>query len=157
MKVLIPVDGSEASLNTIKAAANFLDKSTCRLYILTVEVPVAVEVSSAFSDNNATTINILDKAVLEANLRGFTVEKADFTTYYDPAHAICKYANQIKADLIVMGSHGYQGFTQFLMGSVSKIVFKEANQPVLVIRNDKSHSLEIHHMEKKAFANPKLK
>ena len=75
------------------------------------------------------------------------MEKAEYTTFHEAVAAICQYADEIQADLIVIGSHGYQGLAKFLMGSVSERVFKEANQPVIIVRNDKSHSIEISHFD----------
>jgi nucleotide-binding universal stress UspA family protein len=151
MKVLIPVDGSEQSLYTIKAAARFLNREASRIHLLTVKVPIAAEVPWALMEDEEDVLKILDRAKLEANTAGFQVEKAVHVTFHEPASAICEYADEIQADLILVGSHGYQGLAKFLMGSVSERVFKEAKQPVIIIRNDQSHSLEISHFEKAGF------
>ena len=49
-----------------------------------------------------------------------------------PAEAICKYAEQHKTDLIVMGSRGRSAFTQLVLGSVSTQVPHHAPCPVTV-------------------------
>ena len=147
MKVLIPVDGSEPSIETIKAAAKFLDKPSSEIYLLTISVPVASEVSWMLTQDEEAMLNILSRAKLEAINVGLKVVKTEFSTYLRPAAAICEYAHEIQADLIVMGSHGYQGLAKFLMGSVSEEVFKEAEQPVIVVRNDKTHTVEMSHFE----------
>lgn len=147
MKVLIPVDGSEPSLYTIQAAARFLNKAESEIYLFTVRVPVPAEVPWALMADEETSLKTLEKAKLAAQALGLTVAKAEFTTFHEAASAICQYAGDIQADLIVMGSHGYQGLAKFLMGSVSERVFKEANQPVIIVRNDPSHAVEISHFE----------
>jgi nucleotide-binding universal stress UspA family protein len=52
----------------------------------------------------------------------------------DPADEILKYADEIHAELIAMGSHGQSGIMRFLMGSVSRKVLDHAECPVLIAR-----------------------
>ena len=47
---------------------------------------------------------------------------------------ITETAEEIGADLIVMGTHGRTGFTRFVMGSVAEAVLRRAPCPVLTIR-----------------------
>lgn len=50
-----------------------------------------------------------------------------------PRHEILAVAEEWKADLIVMGTHGRTGFDHFLSGSVSEGVMRRATCPVLVV------------------------
>jgi nucleotide-binding universal stress UspA family protein len=148
MKVLIPVDGSDPSLYTIQGAARFLDKSSSRVYLFTVRVPVAAEMPWALMNDEESVQKILEQARQEADKAGLTVERAEHTTFHEPASAICEYAEKIEADLILIGSHGYQGIAKFLVGSVSERVFKQAKRPVIIIRNDQDHAVKINRVEK---------
>ncbi len=47
-------------------------------------------------------------------------------------------ANKLKADLIVVGSHGNSGLYKALIGSISEAIIKQATCPVLVIPTRKS-------------------
>ncbi|TMA84207.1 MAG: universal stress protein [Deltaproteobacteria bacterium] len=47
---------------------------------------------------------------------------------------IVKYADEIAADLIIMGSHGRTGLEHMLLGSVAEGVVRRAFPPVLTIR-----------------------
>jgi nucleotide-binding universal stress UspA family protein len=49
------------------------------------------------------------------------------------AEAILKEASKLKADLIVIGSHGHNSFYNALVGSVSEQVIRKATCPVLII------------------------
>ena len=142
MKVLIPVDGSEPSFYTIQAAARFLNKELSRIYLFTVRVPVAAEMPWALTDDEESVLKTLERARQEAEEAGLTVERVEHTTFHEPASAICDYAEKIEADLILIGSHGYQGIAKFLMGSVSERVFKQAKRLVIIIRNDEDHTVE---------------
>jgi nucleotide-binding universal stress UspA family protein len=49
----------------------------------------------------------------------------------DPATEIVAVANEEKADLILLATHGYGGFRRFLLGSVAAKVLSDAAVPVL--------------------------
>jgi nucleotide-binding universal stress UspA family protein len=51
-----------------------------------------------------------------------------------PADEILGAAKKAKADLIVMASHGRQGFEALLLGSETQKVLARASVPVLVVR-----------------------
>jgi nucleotide-binding universal stress UspA family protein len=51
-----------------------------------------------------------------------------------PAIEIAKYATEIKAGLVVIPSHGYDGVKRLLLGSVAESVIRHADCPVLVLR-----------------------
>lgn len=50
------------------------------------------------------------------------------------AYAIAQYADEIKADLIVLPSHGRTGLSRIAIGSVAERVVRFAHCPVLVMR-----------------------
>ena len=52
----------------------------------------------------------------------------------DPAAAILQQAPDMKADLIVMGTHGRTGFDRVLMGSVAEAVVRKAPCSVLTVK-----------------------
>jgi nucleotide-binding universal stress UspA family protein len=54
------------------------------------------------------------------------------------AHEILNLANKRHADLIIMGTHGYQGFEKILFGSVAEKVVKTAPCPVLTVKPKKA-------------------
>ena len=54
----------------------------------------------------------------------------------DPTDAIVRIAQEEKADLIVMGSHGHTGLRHLLLGSVAEKVLRHAPCPVLIVRHD---------------------
>ena len=51
----------------------------------------------------------------------------------DVGEKIVEYANEIEADLIVMGTHGYKGLEKIMFGSVADKVVRAANCPVMTI------------------------
>ena len=61
--------------------------------------------------------------------------RVPFTAVASPAGEIIAEASEQEADLIVMGSHGRDGFQRLLMGSVTERVVRHSTTPVLVIPN----------------------
>jgi nucleotide-binding universal stress UspA family protein len=53
----------------------------------------------------------------------------------DPGLEITAFAERLKADLIVIPSHGRTGLKRLLMGSVAERVVRLAHCPVLVLRS----------------------
>jgi nucleotide-binding universal stress UspA family protein len=61
----------------------------------------------------------------------------------DPARAIIRVADDVAADLIVVGTHGRTGLRRLLAGSVAATVLHKANRGVLALRaNHHQHQLE---------------
>lgn len=73
----------------------------------------------------------------EAFLSGLPLEKVDWeksSTEGKAAIAIVRQAEQVKADVIVMGTQGRSGLPYILLGSVAEKVARTASCPVLTIR-----------------------
>lgn len=62
-----------------------------------------------------------------ATLRYHLVEQS-------PREAVCDLAEQVQADLVVVGSHGHRGLRRVLLGSVAEAVVRHAPCSVLVAR-----------------------
>jgi nucleotide-binding universal stress UspA family protein len=54
----------------------------------------------------------------------------------EPGPTICEVAQDVGAEIVVIGSHGHGWLKRVLMGSVSTHVLHHAPCPVLVIRTD---------------------
>ena len=65
---------------------------------------------------------------------GATVRVFVHVTHGDPAGEILALAEDVQADLILVGTHGRQGLKRLLMGSVAEQVVRNATCPVLVMR-----------------------
>jgi nucleotide-binding universal stress UspA family protein len=82
-----------------------------------------------------------EKVELESRLTAFarltTPDAARVSTLLaddSAAHAIVEAARSLRADLIIMGTHGRHGWSRLLMGSVAERVLRESDVPVLTIR-----------------------
>ena len=59
-----------------------------------------------------------------------------------PAQIIVKLANDVSADLIVMGAQSHGKVSEIMMGSTTRKVLHNATQPVLVVRIPKEYTDE---------------
>ncbi|AFM06092.1 universal stress protein UspA-like protein [Bernardetia litoralis DSM 6794] len=68
------------------------------------------------------------------------VDKADYTinifNYYTEEEGILTFAEDNKADMILLGTHGRKGFSRFMMGSIAENVANHSEIPVFVFRQD---------------------
>ncbi len=131
---VVGVDFSPASLFACRAAAAILGE-TGELHLVYVEsiVPVPGEVWSVdlsmvdISDTGAR----LGKFQLDANVpSGIRVERAVIKG--DIAPALERYAASVGADLIAVGSHGYNFAQRAMLGSVSAALIARPTLAVLV-------------------------
>ena len=54
----------------------------------------------------------------------------------DPKDTVCQVADEIGADLILMGSRGLKRLEAILENSVSQYVFQLTNHPMLLVKDD---------------------
>jgi nucleotide-binding universal stress UspA family protein len=71
---------------------------------------------------------------LVARARGAGARATFLVWQGDPGPTIVSAAEAERADLIVIGTHGREGVTRLLLGSVSDHVVRHARCPVLVVR-----------------------
>jgi nucleotide-binding universal stress UspA family protein len=64
---------------------------------------------------------------------GTTVKTVVLRSTADAADSIASFAEQEKASLLVMASHGRRGFRRFFLGSVTEAALRLSSVPVLVI------------------------
>lgn len=66
--------------------------------------------------------------------KSFSMDVEAIFTAGDPGHEIIRVAEELNADLIVLGTHGYRGWKRFTIGSVAEFVVKHAHCAVLTIK-----------------------
>jgi nucleotide-binding universal stress UspA family protein len=136
-KILCPVDFDANSIAALDIAAKLARETNGTLEVLHVipqviepEGAVYVDVYSALEEASRNQL----RELAAAHLAGVKFELR--TAIGQPAAAILHAQNNLRVDLIVMGTHGRHGLARWYLGSVAQQVLREAQCPVLTIREN---------------------
>jgi universal stress protein E len=141
--VVVAIDGSEAALNAAIAAVKLFsldDRDAQVTFINVVSVrPMYKFISPvqfvAAIEDNLVMSGEASLAEAEKELSKLGVTKLDNVLKNgEPADEIIKFAQSIKADLIILGAQGRSAVEKFLVGSVSQRVSTFAKCSVAVIK-----------------------
>ena len=141
-KILVPLDGSEHSINALEKAVQVAKKfdgkitllhaytthlvSLPKEYALPETTPKMIEISGEVG------ANILAHGKIKAETEGVQVET--LLKMGHPVEMIIEASENGKFDLIVMGARGLSPIKEMLLGSVSHAVTMHARCPVLVVK-----------------------
>ncbi|HVQ32177.1 MAG TPA: universal stress protein [Vicinamibacteria bacterium] len=141
-RILCPVDFSEHSFRALDRAASLADWFDANVTALHVVSPLPgpglglpyfpapLETTHEQGEQAERKLRDLaiaflaDRVTLETRVRGG-----------DPWREITAEAEELPADLVVMGTHGRSGFEHFLLGSVTENVLRRVSCPVLTVGN----------------------
>ena len=144
-RVVVPVDFSDNSKLIAESAGFLAGKFAANMYL--------VFVVQNFEDYSGFFVPQMTMPTLEGELaesaelkmasfcgemtefcRKAGVNELNYKVFMgDVGEKIVDYANEIKANLIVMGTHGYKGLEKIMFGSVADKVVRSAACPVLTI------------------------
>jgi nucleotide-binding universal stress UspA family protein len=142
MHVLIATDGSQLSIDAARRGVTLLAQATS-VTLLTVLTEVPGDDAGGFEGSvyspeeqdklwEAEQREAADElARTAAALTGCEIDRR--VELGDVATTICRVAEEIPADVIVVGSHGRTGLKRMLLGSVSEHVVRHSPCPVLVV------------------------
>lgn len=140
-KIPVATDGSEEAGLAAKTAAALAAEPGSELHVVTVgpEYPLYMLPDSAgrfpevFDKEKRETREVLDAQVRKIEALGASVEKAHQRSGR-PDREILDLADDLDADMIVVGSRGLGGVRRMLLGSVSDSVVEHALCTVMVVR-----------------------
>ncbi|WP_435184024.1 universal stress protein [Halobellus sp. EA9] len=139
--ILLPTDGSEASLAAATHAGTLAETSEATVHVVSVadsrnrfESPSSGLAPEVWEDAEhdraeasiAETVARLPDAV--------AVERTVATGI--PQDEILDLVDELGADVVVMGTHGRSGLDRYLVGSVTERVVRHSPVPVLTVRGD---------------------
>ena len=141
-RILVTTDGSELSNEALQVAVELARPMGSLLLVLHV-------IPDLFYPNTKPGVTSTEKAVHHEQSRDSGGILNDAMQQLDYAHSkaltleahnervadvISRVAHQENVDLIVMGTHGRQGFDKVLLGSVAERVAHLAKPPVMLVR-----------------------
>lgn len=144
-RIVVGLDGSAHSLKATAAAADLAKRYGADLHLLTVTRPYKVsprlrqyleaenllgEPKYVMDEMTNTIVSEAKEIAAKAGVKSVTTEVREGK----PSRSIVDYANNFKADLIVVGSRGVGELESALLGSVSQKVALLSACTVMVVR-----------------------
>lgn len=141
MTILVPVDGSEASLDAVHHALRLRRDGLHADFVLaTVQEPTYV-----YEMMIAPSTEVLERVTSAAGIRALASAEAVFkaagVAYQreidsgDPAQTLLDIATRQRCDAIIMGARGRGSLRSALLGSVSQAVLHASPVPVTIVRH----------------------
>jgi nucleotide-binding universal stress UspA family protein len=141
-KILVPTDLGEPGESALAYAVGLSESLGAEVILLhAFELPVIGFPDGALvatADLASRIVNASQKALGEAveRYKGRKVKLSPVLTQGDPREIILAVANDMGADLIVMGTHGRRGIARALIGSTTESVVRTSPVPVLTVHAD---------------------
>ena len=144
-RILVAVDGSNASFNASTYAIDLAKRNDAELIAIHVIYPTYSQYEAALSPRPERLQEVSRKEMEEGEQhvnrvkQKATEEKVSITTdviitITSVVKEIVEYAEKNKTDMIVIGSRGMTGFKRLLLGSVADGVVTYSHCPVLIVK-----------------------
>ena len=141
-KILWPTDFSKASYEALRTADELALHFSAELILVhaippvplipAYDAPAGVVGASYLKEIEGTAKESLDKVARERVSAEITSRQV--VVLGNPADEIVTTADEVKADLIIIATHGLTGWRRFIFGSVAEKVIRMAPCPVLSIQ-----------------------
>ncbi|WP_266081863.1 universal stress protein [Haladaptatus caseinilyticus] len=134
--ILLPFDGTEGSAEVLHHASEIAHWSDATIHVLYVADTTRDSITVVEGHPVDALVQVGQAIVEEAKetLRTLGVDYDSDVVQGNPAPTIVEYAERYNHDLIVMPTHGREGVSRYLIGSVSEKVVRLSSVPVLTAR-----------------------
>jgi nucleotide-binding universal stress UspA family protein len=134
-RILITTEGSSCSHEAVRRFGALFHPGHCEVYLLSVVplanspdgAPGAAEHYRRESDAAQEAIDLATADLMVAGFSAFGIVRVGA-----PADTILEVAREIRADLVVLGTHGRQGLDRLFKGSVAEDVLHRAPCAVFI-------------------------
>jgi nucleotide-binding universal stress UspA family protein len=147
--ILVPIDFSKMSKQAIETAnriAHRFGASVHLVHVYQYEYPAGFMAQGIWSTQPSIAAQEQHTRVLTRNLgalarqHNLSPENCHLSKGAPSFDEICRIAQRISADLIVMPTHGYRGLRHVFLGSTAERVVQHSPCPVFVVRRKKRKS-----------------
>ena len=138
--IVIGTDGSPSAAAAVRRGTEVARGSGARVHLVTAypDIPSYRETIRSSAKAEAIDLQEVAEAVLARAVREIEAEGVEVETHAregDPADVIIRVAEELGAELIVVGSRGLTGLERFLLGSVSSKLSQHAPTSLMVVRD----------------------
>lgn len=132
--ILHPTDFSYRSWNALQMACALARDYSARLVVLHVSAtPTIAYGEGVIPPNPDEVLRLAQEQLDRLELPKTDIRAERRLELGDPVGGILRVAQEINADLIVMGTHGRTGLHRLLMGSVAEGIMRKSTCPVLTV------------------------
>ncbi len=136
--IVLPYDFSELAMEAVDEALEMAEETTSIHVIHVVDpIPAIISIDPAMPVPPSYDHGRFELALKQMQ-ETFGQGKYELLKLHcvigDPGTEIVDFADSIRANMIVMPSHGRKGIGRLLMGSVSERVMRLSNCPVMILR-----------------------
>ena len=136
-RILLPVDGSEHSMHAVAHAVSLVREGG-EIVVATVLPPIpnviGGDARKEAEEAVKTDASLITQPVMDVIAKDNIACREKIGLHTATAEGIIETAEDMKCDLIVMGSRGRSDIEGLLLGSVTHKVLTLATVPVLVVR-----------------------
>lgn len=135
--ILCPIDFDANSPAALGFAGEIAQETHGKIYLLHV-VPwtvaaVPIDASQVLAELKQSATTRLQQLAKE-KLNGRVANEIVVTVATDPGSEVVRIARELKADVVIMATHGRKGLSHLVLGSVAERVVRESLCPVLTLR-----------------------
>jgi nucleotide-binding universal stress UspA family protein len=142
-RILVPVDGSPTSMRGLKEALRLAKSGGAQVFLIHVVdeypafaspemAPAAADLIPVFRQGGKRILARSQAVATRAGVRTKVVMRE--TIGGAAADLIVREARKLRADLIVLGTHGRRGIRRLVLGSDAEQVVRNSPVPVLLVR-----------------------
>jgi manganese transport protein len=137
-RILVPLDHTSLDRDALAHAAALAKAHSARLFLLHVEEGVTSQVYGPLSSTAEVEAGREYIDEVEDSLRHYDIEVETAVRHSsNPQREIIRYAQEMKADLLVMGAHGHGVLKDLILGDTINPVRHALKIPILVVRSAK--------------------
>jgi len=136
-KILVAYDGSEGAKLALQKAREITQAANAEIHIVAVgRIPEYAETVSEVEEEKEQAQNYYSKIMDEATaeLRRQQLAPNPHIEFGKPADTILRLAEELRADLVVLGTHPHAAVRRRVLGATVDKVIDHAHCSVLVIR-----------------------
>ena len=140
MKILLPVDGSAATLEAVRHAVRLVHGGLRATFVLAnVQAPATLyEIVRAHDAEVIEQVSVAaGEDALEAAQQMLRAAHVDFESEIgsgDAGHVLIEIAERFDCDMIIMAARGIGDLRSAMLGSVSHSVLHAASVPVMIVK-----------------------
>lgn len=139
-KILVPIDFSETANNALHVAIAMANRHKAEIHLVHIVEPEFYTTGINYPDTpNGTMEDLLNQAAENIKKHKTALQKNNSLVVHTHvesgivSNCVSKYGAEQMVDILVMGTHGLNGWNEYFLGSNAMAIIKECECPVITI------------------------